>query len=220
MGTVDITYIHCIMLIFDIGANIGAWALANSSSDTTIVSVEASPSTFAKLAHNVKSEKKIIPLHFAISCSDVSNITFYHCISTPTISTLDKDWLSSPESRFGIYKNSIKEIVVPTRTLDSLIAEYGVPDLLKIDVEGAEDQVLRSLHCRVPVLCFEWAAEWKDKNLTCISLLSSLGYTEFDIQYEDNYKYRPSAFTKSADDIRIFFNHAIPKKDWGMIWAK
>jgi FkbM family methyltransferase len=208
------------MLIFDIGANIGAWAIANSSNDTIIVSVEASPSTFTMLVRNVASNKNIIPLHFAISCSDVSSITFYHCISAPTISTLDKDWLSSPESRFGSYKNSIKEIIVPTRSLDTLIIEYGMPDLIKIDVEGAEEQVLRSLHCKVPILCFEWAAEWKEKNLTCISLLSSLGYTEFDIQHEDNYKYRPSVFTKSADDIRIFFNHAIPKKDWGMIWAK
>jgi len=36
------------MLLFDIGANIGRWALANSDANTKIISVEASSAIFSK----------------------------------------------------------------------------------------------------------------------------------------------------------------------------
>lgn len=208
------------MLIFDIGANVGAWALANLTAPSTIVSVEASPITFEQLRKNVSTHPNIKPLNFAVCSSEHPNITFYHCKSAGTLSTLDKDWISSPESRFGAYRNSIQEVTVPTKSLDALIADYGAPDLIKIDVEGAEQLVLQSLSVRVPLLCFEWAAEWKDKNINCVHRLRELGFTRFAVQYEDKYTWRPHEFLDDADSIISILNTAVPKKDWGMIWAQ
>jgi FkbM family methyltransferase len=208
------------MLIFDIGANIGTWAVSNITPDTTIVSVEASPFTYEHLRTIVSKHKNIIPVHYAICDSGEPTITFYHCKAVGTISTLDKDWLSSPESRFGNYKNSIQAVTVPTKSLDALIAEYGVPDLIKVDVEGAELSVLSSLNRRIPLLCFEWAAEWKDKNINCIHRLRELGFTRFAVQYEDKYTWRPRELLDDADSIICILNTAVPKKDWGMIWAQ
>ena len=136
-----------------------------------------------------------------------------------TLSTLDRDWLSSPESRFENYKNSIVEIIVPTKSLDMLIEEYGIPELIKIDVEGAENIVLQSLSRTVNSLCFEWAAEWKEKNIQCIYRLVDLGFTKFSVQHQDKYTYRPSEFKETSESIISFLNSAEPKKDWGMIWA-
>ncbi|NDE14532.1 FkbM family methyltransferase [bacterium] len=208
------------MLIFDIGANVGAWALANLTPTTTIISVEASPITFQQLKAKVAREPKIVPLNFAVCQSETPTITFYHCTAAGTISTLDKDWLSSPESRFGNYRTSIQEVTVPTKSIDALIAEYGMPDILKIDVEGAEHLVLQSLSIKVPLLCFEWAAEWKEKNIACINRLLELGFRQFAVQYEDKYTWRPHEFSDDANSIISIFNTAVSKKEWGMIWAQ
>jgi FkbM family methyltransferase len=207
------------MLFFDIGANIGKWALANSSPSTTIISVEASPGTYAQLKQNVQNNTNIVPLHYAVTSSSDPSVTFYHCKAANTISTLNKDWLSSPESRFGNYSPHIEEICVPAISLDKLIKIYGIPNLLKIDVEGAENIVLASLSQKVPEICFEWAAEMKSVNLECLDKLIMLGFTDFFVQMEDNYTFRPT-YTQTASDVRTLLKNARPKVDWGMIWAR
>lgn len=53
------------MLIFDIGANIGNWSLANIGNDNQIVAVEASPKNFKELEQNCIL-KNIIPLKYAV----------------------------------------------------------------------------------------------------------------------------------------------------------
>jgi FkbM family methyltransferase len=212
--------VFLIMLLFDIGANIGAWAIANRSESNTIISVEASPYTFAELTKKTSIYKNIHALHYAVTSSNEPHVRFFHCGGAHTLSTLNRDWLSSPESRFENYKNTINEIVVPAISIDRLIEIYGVPDLIKIDVEGAENIVLRSLTQKVPLICFEWASEWKTQNFECISYLETLGYTQFAIQYEDNYKYRPSEFNLNALQVNEILNKTKPKQEWGMIWAK
>ncbi len=219
------------MLIFDIGANIGRYAIANVGRGALlpdsvgrvdrpgkIVAVEASPITFERLRDNVKSYSQIEPLHYAVSNTSDTHTTFYHC-AIDTISTLDKDWLCSSDSRFGSYNKIIEEVTVPAVSLDKLIEIYGVPDLLKVDVEGAENIVLASLTQKVPVLCFEWAAEWREKNKQCLSWIVSLGFTKFHIQMKDRYDYTPESYDRTADDILTFFDTAKDKIDWGMVWA-
>lgn len=208
------------MLLFDIGANIGAWAKANSTPGIQIISVEASPSTYAQLSTNVSDIPGVTALHYAVSPTTENTVTFYHCNRANTLSTLDRGWLSSPESRFGYCKDSITEVVVPAITIDKLIETYGMPDILKIDVEGAENIVLQSLTQKTPLICFEWASEWKEKNIQCIEHLVSLGFTGFALQYEDNYTFRPTTFDKSAADIIHTISNTTPKKEWGMIWAQ
>lgn len=208
------------MLLFDIGANIGAWARANSSPGIRIISVEASPITYSQLRANVSGVSGVTALHYAVSPTSEPTVTFYHCNAANTLSTLDKEWLSSSDSRFGYCKSSITEVSVPAITIDKLIETYGMPDLLKVDVEGAENIVLQSLTQKTPLICFEWASEWREKNIQCIDRLASLGFTEFALQYEDNYTFRPSVFDKSAADIIHIISNTTPKKEWGMIWAR
>lgn len=210
------------MLLFDIGANIGNWAIANAT-DNKIISVEASPTTFQRLVDNVCNKGNITTLNYAVTDEQSDMVTFYESESH-TISTLDKKWLEDPRSRFGV--NSPfggyvpnKEISVRTITLDALVARYGTPDLLKIDVEGAENCVLRSLTKRQNLLCFEWASEWNIETSECIDHLVKLGYTQFHIQNQDNYTYRPSKFEHTSYSIKDYLHSTTPMVDWGMIWV-
>jgi FkbM family methyltransferase len=208
------------MLIFDIGANIGKYTQTHAvNPKNTIISVEASPDTFNILKYNTAKFSNVTALEYAVCNADTPFITFYKCEAN-TISTLDINWLTSNKSRFGDYREKFTTIQVKTITLDALIEKYGVPDVLKIDVEGAEEQVIRSLSKKVPIILFEWAAEWRDSLKLAIDHLTSLGFTKFHVQKEDLYSYYPLEFELTSDECKMRLDESIVKVDWGMIWAK
>jgi FkbM family methyltransferase len=134
-------------MFFDIGSNIGLWCLSNLNICDKIVAVEASPNTFNKLIENVKNNSKIVCLNYAVCNSSEEYITFYDS-QADTLSTINKDWLDSEDSRFYKYQN-YNIIQCKTIKLDKLIEIYGVPNLIKIDVEGGEFECVSSLTQKV-----------------------------------------------------------------------
>jgi FkbM family methyltransferase len=206
-------------LIFDIGANVGNYALAHAA-DSIVVSVEASPSTFAQLALNTNGMKNIKRIQAAVCNSELPTVEFYHCEGAHTLSSLDKNWLTSPESRFGSYGPTVQPLQVPAVKIDALITMFGMPSRVKVDVEGAEDVVISSLTKKVPVLCFEWAAEWYAVSLRVLDHLSGLGFTEFHVQDTDAYTYLPPQYEYTADQVKYVLAGKVAKQDWGMVWAR
>lgn len=214
-------------MFFDIGANVGKWTLLNISmlDCNKIISVEASPITFKSLETNINSisnamksmNKQIECVNYAICDNNGNDITFYHCPNNDVISTINKNWLISPSSRF--YNTPYTEIKCKTMTLDNLISKYGKPHLIKVDVEGGEFECIKSLTQKVENLCFEWASETNDITFKCLDYLTTLGYKYFYIQNQDNYTFRPSQYT-DVSSLKKMLISTIPKKDWGMIWCK
>jgi FkbM family methyltransferase len=208
-------------LCFDIGANEGFWSLENLNTYhySLVVALEASPTTYRRLVSNSVieiKEGKIIPLPLAAS-SEKGLITFYECHSH-VLSTTNKSWLTDSSNRFC--GQHFKEIKVPTISIDSLILMYGLPDLIKIDVEGAELDVVTSLTQKVPLLCFEWASEINDLTFKSIDYLKSIGFQKFCIQFSDNYTFRPNDSDWVTDSIvKSKLLETIPKDHWGMIWC-
>jgi hypothetical protein len=68
-------------------------------------------------------------------------------------------------------------------TLDQAIAQYGVPQFCKIDVEGYEMEVLRGLSQRIPFLTIEYHLNEKDirKTIDCVDYLSRFGALSINI---------------------------------------
>lgn len=203
-------------MFFDIGANIGKWSISNITNSSKIIAIEAVPETFVKLKKNTCNNKNILCLNFAVCNSENEYIEFYKC-EADTLSTLNKDWLASESSRFYNYKYNT--IQCKTISIDKLIEIYGIPELIKVDVEGGEFDCISSLTQRVNNICFEWASETNDITFKCLDYLENLGYTEFVIQFEDNYTYRP-LFYKDKNFVMEQLNKTTPKNEWGMIWAK
>lgn len=204
-------------MYFDIGANIGNWSLENIHRCDKIIAIEGSPVTFQKLVDNCKNDK-IVLLNYVVCNNNGENITFYQA-DTHSLSTINKDWLTDETSRF--YNQPYTEITCRTITIDALIEQYGLPDLIKIDVEGGEYECISSLTQKVNLLCFEWASETNASTFKCIDHLFGLGYTQFYIQNEDHYVFRPQ--DEDFYDIlslKTKLLNTIPKHDWGMIWCK
>jgi FkbM family methyltransferase len=201
------------MLFFDIGANVGAWAKANASMCDTIVSVEASPTTHGRLVSAKLA--KVVALNYAVCNNNGEDIVFNEC-TNDTLSTLNRSWLDAPSSRF--FNQPFKQIVCKTITIDELIKRYGIPDLCKVDVEGGEYMCISSLTSKIPLLCFEWASEVNDITFKCIDYLESLGFTQFTVQFGDNYTFRPTTFNTSQH-VKNVLSGTTPKEHWGMIWC-
>lgn len=204
------------MLIFDIGANVGKYSTTNSENNS-IVAIEASPYTFGILEKNLEGFNNVKCLHYAVCDSKEENIIFFD--TQNTLATLDLNWLTSHESRFYGQVIGYNKIYVKTISVDKLIETYGIPDILKIDVEGAEESVINSLTSKTPVICFEWASEWKESLKRAIDHLVNIGFSRFHVQYEDKYTYYPKRFELGHIECKLILDNSKPKIDWGMIWA-
>jgi hypothetical protein len=156
-------------------------------------------------------------LNYAV-CNSKDDVVFYQAQSD-VLSTLNKDWLTNETSRF--YNQPYKEIICKTITIDYLIYVFGLPDLIKIDVEGGEYECISSLTQKNKLLCFEWASETNDITFKCLDHLLGLGYTQFYMQNKDSYTFRPNdSDFYDINALKSILSNTIPKKDWGMIWCK
>ncbi len=204
-------------MYFDIGSNIGLWSLANINTCNSIISIEASPITYRKLIENCKHDN-IILLNYAVCNNDGKDITFYNS-NIDTLSTLNKDWLTHEKSRF--VNTPYEEITCKTISIDTLIQQYGIPDLIKIDVEGGEFECISSLTKKANLIAFEWASELNDITFKCIDHLFQLGYREYYIQKGDEYTYRPpNGQWNDISILKTILYNTRPKIDFGMIWCK
>lgn len=117
-------------LFYDIGANVGVYTvLASKIKNTKTVCIEPLPTTYEKLIDNIQINRleNVISLNIGLSY-EKSKLFF----------TTDKDTMN------GVALSSdsnIKEVDVDT--LDNLSSIYGIPKIIKIDVEGYETNVLK-----------------------------------------------------------------------------
>jgi hypothetical protein len=118
-------------------------------------------------------------------------------------------------------------MMVRSTTLDKLISVYGVPDLIKLDIEGAEAMALRGLSQKCGLVMLEWSEEFFHETLICVDLLKALGYNLFaSDNYWENASQTVSEFNQSLeytswDDLHLN-EDIIPSRKlrWGMLYAK
>jgi hypothetical protein len=108
---------------------------------------------------------------------------------------------------------------VPRIGIDDLINKFGTPEYIKVDVEAAEDIVLKSLNTKVKVVAFEWAAEMRDVTYRTIEHLCSIGFERFHLQFDDEYTYFPQTYEYNSDSIVELLKSTQDRCQWGMIFA-
>lgn len=125
-------------ILFDVGANVGEYSklLTTLFPASAVYSFEALPATFNILTNNINQDKRIRCFNWALG-------------ARPEKRTIYSEGAGSGLSTFYpideiIAEDRLSEVKVSTTTIDSFCQENGINkiDLLKIDVEGAELDVL------------------------------------------------------------------------------
>ncbi|MGH7950549.1 MAG: FkbM family methyltransferase [Limisphaerales bacterium] len=176
-------------VIFDIGANDGSKTDVFLRLGAKVVAVEPDETNQevlnGKFLKNGVIRKPVTIEGKAVS-DRVGTTTLWIEAPGSALNTLNPKWvntLQNSKDRFGSCLNFAGEKQVETTTLETLMADHGVPFYIKIDVEGHEHGVLRGLKCPVPFLSFEVnLPEFKEEGLECIDLLH-----EIDSEGEFNY---------------------------------
>src|SRR5438445_4764144 len=132
--------------VIDAGAHIGRYTLMAASAvgpSGRVIAIEPGPDTFTLLCENAALNRMswITAIHAALGKEDGSAELFTG--SDQATNSLRGEWLDKLEGSQSVARRSCQEVTV--RSLGSLLTELGVGpvDLLKIDVEGAELEVLQ-----------------------------------------------------------------------------
>jgi FkbM family methyltransferase len=182
----------------DVGANIGSTlrCICAVAPDGEHIAYEPLPS----LCRRLRSEFPMVEVREAALSNQAGQEDFVHVKHLPSRSGLRR-----PD-----YQGSQTETLrTSVETLDSALAPDYVPALIKIDVEGAEQQVLEGARETIlrhwPVIVFEhdprWAAHYKSTPAGFYTFLSDeLGLNVFDMDGAGPLD--ASQFTRLAGDGR------------------
>ena len=123
--------------VFDIGANIGIFTLLAASRGAKVFAFEPSRMVRSQLELNITLNgfgERVSIVPDAVSDSE-GMIPFFE--------TRDGNWGVGRIFSYGHSAGKSNDYVVPTKTLDHFISQLGMPDVVKIDIEGAEWLVLK-----------------------------------------------------------------------------
>ncbi len=202
------------MLLFDVGANRGDAVVAGLAQGYRVIAIEAAPRVFGELVNNFIYNPDVVPLRMAVSDKDGERLKFYEAYEDG-LSTLNKDWLTKEGMPYAGKPH--RECEVSTITIDKLCEIYGDPDLIKIDVEGAEWQVMKGMTRHYGgTICFEWTFETMHQHEDQLDYLFTLGYREVAPQYIVSHLEQPDEWfdLRVNNTNQLLAWHQLTSDDW------
>lgn len=171
-------------LVFDIGSNIGEHAEVFAQIARKVIAVEPVRESFSAMCKRLAGKNNVVFVDAACGeVESVSAIRTSHEAPTIGVASMSEEWINAVKKtqRFGEKDRWDKCELVSVTTLDALMFEYGIPDFIKIDVEGYEIEVLTGLSQPVKTLSFEFTPETILSAWECISRCMTLGMYKFNL---------------------------------------
>ena len=205
-------------LVFDIGAHVGSRSETLLSLGARVVAVEPQPALAdfieKRMLHRLEAFERV-----AVGAHEGEielNISSRH----PTVTTASKDFITKVSKTEG-FRSVVwdRKIKVPMTTLDALIARHGMPVFCKIDVEGAEAEILKGLSQPIALVAFEYTPAVPAIAEAAIDELMRLGPYRFNRVIGEQHRYIDERW-KSADALLMDLASLSPDSPSGDIYAR
>lgn len=198
-------------LCFDIGANIGKKSKLFLSLGANVIAFEPQSSCQVELLKINNTKFSLYPIAVGNENGEQELFLANHS-EVATLSNQFIDFYSSKEMQWT------KNEKVKTKTLNSLIEEFGVPDFCKVDTEGYELNILSSLNYKIPIIEFEFTEGFFEDTLKIIELLKSKECS-FNFTLNENPKFQLNNWVLAEELLEVMLN--LPKKNLhGNIFVK
>ncbi|NBB71336.1 MAG: FkbM family methyltransferase [Alphaproteobacteria bacterium] len=185
-------------LCFDIGAHVGNRTACWRRLGARVVAVEPQPDFTRLLGRLFARDAGVTLVAAAVDRRDGA-IDLHLSPATPTVTTASPDFIADAAAIGSFEGVRWPETVrVPALTLDSLIAEHGRPDFLKIDIEGLEEAALAGLSQPVPLLSFEFLAGAVPRARAAIARLDQLADWRFNVSKGESLAFEFDAWVHRA----------------------
>jgi FkbM family methyltransferase len=175
-------------LAFDIGSHVGDRIGAFRRLGASVVALEPQPEC-AHCIRTIYAADAGVTLVEAACGPSPGTLSLHINSANPTVTTASPEFVQAADGAGG-WEGQVwdRAIEVPVTTFDQLIAEYGMPDFAKIDVEGFEAHVLAGLTRPIKALSFEFTTIQRDVADRCIARLAELGPYRFDVAVGETQK--------------------------------
>lgn len=219
-------FVHEGDLVFDVGALYGEYTMMfRQLGASHVVAVEpmasASPVDVERLLYRYGQDAKVSIVADALS--DHEGTATLHISRTAgpyLIPSIDEDWIKK-SAHAGYYpKGSTEKLEVSLTTLDALVAIFGIPAFIKIDVEGAGRHVIRGLHTPVKALNFETHYDWLWDAREAAEHLLTLGDYEFNFASGTGGCFQFDPWLPLPEFFMQMSITLDPKRGWGDCYAR
>lgn len=165
-------------LVFDVGAHVGHRTASFLRLGARVVAVEPQAMAAALIA-SVWGWRGARVVRAACGASE-GVATMHVNSANPIVTTLSSGFIEASRGAQGWEGQAWdKRASVRVTTLDALIARYGVPAFVKLDVEGFELEALAGLSQAPPALSFEFTTIQRDAAQACLARCEALGFRRF-----------------------------------------
>ncbi|MEM9427323.1 MAG: FkbM family methyltransferase [Pseudomonadota bacterium] len=198
-------------LVFDIGAHVGDRTASFLRLGARVVALEPQPRVFRALRLLHGRGKNATLVGSAIG-REAGSMTLFLNTRNPTVSTLSQDFMDAASDADG-WREQVWDdtVTVPVTTLDALIAQHGVPNFVKLDVEGHEAAALEGLSKPIPALSFEFTTLQRAAANACLDRICALADYEYNLSLGEDHMLRHTVWISAGalrDELRALPNAA------------
>ena len=167
-------------LVFDIGSHVGDRIRCFRRLGCRVVALEPQ-SSLVRVLRLLYGRADGVTILEAAAGARVGTLELHLNLANPTVATGSTDFIAAADGSPGWERERwTRAVTVKLTTLDALIAQYGEPTFIKIDVEGLEDAVLDGLSCAVRALSFEFTTIQRRVAVACLQRCMALGLYRFN----------------------------------------
>jgi FkbM family methyltransferase len=205
-------------LVFDIGAHVGSRSSTLLKLGAKVVAVEPQPA-FADFIES-RFAGALTGFERVAVGRTAGQIDLLISSRHPTVTSISSRFVETVKQSKGFSQVVWdRKVTVPMVTLDHLVGKYGLPAFCKIDVEGAEAEILCGLSKPIPLIAFEYIPAMPSVASNAIDRLMGIGNYRFNRVVGEQHRFVSDRW-KSADELLVELSQMPPETQSGDVYAR